>query len=106
MRSLRISCACLLLCAAAQAAPGVAEEPDAAPDVELLEFLGEWETDEGELVDPLSLDHDLDPGGPGQGASRSMGDRARRGDPPAPGEPGRPRTSAGHEDDVDATVAD
>jgi len=31
------------------------QEQQSAPDIELLEFLGEWETDDGEWVNPMSL---------------------------------------------------
>jgi len=46
------------LCAAcfigvAQAAPE--KSNDAPPSLELLEFLGEWQTSKGELIDPLQL---------------------------------------------------
>jgi hypothetical protein len=30
--------------------------PAAAPSLELLEFLGEWETDEGHWIDPTQFD--------------------------------------------------
>ncbi|MFQ5513904.1 MAG: hypothetical protein ACE5FG_05650 [Myxococcota bacterium] len=33
-----------------------AEAPLDAVDLELLEFLGEWETDDGEWIDPLVLE--------------------------------------------------
>ncbi len=38
---------------AAQAAPE--KSNDAPPSLELLEFLGEWQTSKGELIDPLQL---------------------------------------------------
>ena len=31
-------------------------QTDAIPSVEFLEFLGEWQTDEGEWIDPEELD--------------------------------------------------
>ena len=33
-----------------------ADEVAAPPSMELLEFLGEWETDDGEWLDPTKLD--------------------------------------------------
>ncbi len=42
-------CLCLLLCNATV----YAEEP--APDPEVLDFLGEWATDDGGWLDPESL---------------------------------------------------
>jgi len=44
--------------------PVQAEEPEgeAPPTLELLEFLAEWETDDGEWIDPAMLeDKALDP---------------------------------------------
>lgn len=39
--------------------PALAEEPKESPvpDLELLEFLGTWETADGEWFDPLSLEN-------------------------------------------------
>jgi hypothetical protein len=39
--------------------PGFMHAED-APSAELLEFLGNWETDEGEWQDPLEFMKDLD----------------------------------------------
>lgn len=36
----------------------LADEADTSPSMELLEFLGEWETDEGEWISPDELDND------------------------------------------------
>ncbi len=42
--------------AAKARAPGTAQaDGEAAPDEALLEFLGTWETDDGDWVDPFSL---------------------------------------------------
>ncbi len=38
-----------------------ADEDNDAPSMELLEFLGSWETDDGEWVDPALLDDTLSP---------------------------------------------
>ena len=35
---------------------------DEAPSIELLEFLGEWETFDGEWIDPLEVDEVMDEG--------------------------------------------
>jgi hypothetical protein len=35
---------------------GVPVRGEETPSVELLEFLGEWETSQGQWVDPLELD--------------------------------------------------
>ena len=43
----------LCVAGAAQAAPE--KSNDAPPSLELLEFLGEWQTSKGELIDPLQL---------------------------------------------------
>jgi hypothetical protein len=43
----------LCFTAATQAAPE--KSNDAPPSLELLEFLGEWQTSKGELIDPLQL---------------------------------------------------
>ena len=43
----------LLISAAAQAAPESSNEPP--PSVELLEFLGEWQTKQGQPIDPFDL---------------------------------------------------
>lgn len=32
---------------------------DTVPDISLLEFLGEWQDESGELIDPLLLDDDI-----------------------------------------------
>ncbi len=45
--------ALLLLTAAAQAAQ---DDPDAAPELELLEFIASFETEDGQWQDPLELD--------------------------------------------------
>jgi hypothetical protein len=34
------------------------QEDDEAPSLELLEFLGEWETSDGEWIDPEELEDD------------------------------------------------
>jgi len=34
-------------------------EQDAAPDIELLEFLGEWEDPQGNWLDPVQFDQAL-----------------------------------------------
>ena len=39
----------------------LADEDTDAPSMELLEFLGSWETDDGEWVDPALLDDTLLP---------------------------------------------
>jgi len=44
----------LALLAPLHAAPAGADEPS-APSLELLEFLGDWETEDGEWVDPGDL---------------------------------------------------
>jgi hypothetical protein len=43
----------LCVAGAAQAAPEKSNDPP--PSLELLEFLGEWQTSKGELIDPLQL---------------------------------------------------
>lgn len=41
---------------------GAAAELAVAPSLELLEFLGEWETVDGEWLDPIQLLEELDSG--------------------------------------------
>ena len=43
----------LWIAGAAQAAPEKGNDPP--PSLELLEFLGEWQTSKGEPIDPLQL---------------------------------------------------
>ncbi len=43
----------LCVAGAAQAAPETGNDPP--PSLELLEFLGEWQTSKGEPIDPLQL---------------------------------------------------
>ena len=43
----------LCIAGAAQAAPEKSNDP--LPSLELLEFLGEWQTSKGEPIDPLQL---------------------------------------------------
>ena len=45
---------CLLLLAFLPLSPSVMAEED-APDLALLEFLGDWEDADGEWIDPLQL---------------------------------------------------
>lgn len=73
---------CVQLCGATAA---FSREPETMPDLELLEFLGEWETDDGELIDPLSLERTAGPG-PSSGESR--------------GRAGSPPPGSAHEEDV------
>lgn len=49
---------CLLLSMATAQAQNSDED---TPGLEFLEFLGEWETDDGRAVDPLSLLEDDEP---------------------------------------------
>jgi len=53
-------CLLCLLPAAALAGEPKKGRDEAAPSLELLEFLGAWETPEGQWVDPLSLVRDGD----------------------------------------------
>jgi len=46
-------CLCLLLCSAAVFAEDPV--PETTPDPDLLEFLGEWSTDDGGWLDPETL---------------------------------------------------
>ena len=39
----------------------VYDDDASMPSMELLEFLGEWETEDGEWVDPILLDEMLSP---------------------------------------------
>ena len=51
----RASPACLLIVMSAFSAHALATE-ETLPGMELLEFLADWETPDGEWVDPLELD--------------------------------------------------
>ncbi len=46
-----VSTACLLL----PLSPLLAGESETPPDIELLEFLGSWQTPDGDYLDPLVL---------------------------------------------------
>lgn len=56
------------------AEPGKPPPNDLAPSLELLEFLGEWQTARGEFVDPLQL-QDVDVKDVGAKANVERGDR-------------------------------
>lgn len=43
------------LCFSGAACAAPEKSNDAPPSLELLEFLGEWQTSKGELIDPLQL---------------------------------------------------
>lgn len=51
------------------ASHGMAEDSqeDVPSDIEFLEFLGRWETKDGDWIDPLSLGTDLQKTGEGEG---------------------------------------
>lgn len=56
MRYLASACFIFLLCSMSLS---FAEEPiksEAMPSIEFLEFLGEWETEEGDWIDPVELE--------------------------------------------------
>jgi len=57
MRARRVSTFSAMLLALT-AVTAKAEEPasDSTPNAEILEFLGEWETDDGRWFDPMTLD--------------------------------------------------
>ena len=46
----------LLLAAAMGSEAVIAQSEEALPDDALLEFLGEWETEQGEWIDPVELE--------------------------------------------------
>ncbi len=58
--SAMILLASLLACLPAAAQTSQAREADASM-IELLEFLGEWETEDGTWIDPESLDEQAEP---------------------------------------------
>jgi len=46
----------MILVSATGARPGFAEQPDDdIPDLEMLEFLADWETADGQWIDPATL---------------------------------------------------
>ena len=53
MRAASIWLVGLCIAGAAQAVPEKSNDPP--PSLELLEFLGEWQTSKGEPIDPLQL---------------------------------------------------
>lgn len=57
MMNMKAVNACLLLglCFPGTAPAEPEKSNDAPPSLELLEFLGEWRTSQGELIDPLQL---------------------------------------------------
>lgn len=58
----------LCIAGAAQAAPEKNNDPP--PSLELLEFLGEWQTSKGEPIDPLQLQEMETPDESRQGEKR------------------------------------
>lgn len=56
----RVEMAAVLLLGLLPAWGLAGEAEDAPPSMELLEFLGSWETPEGEWVDPLQLAEDME----------------------------------------------
>ncbi len=52
-------CCLSLALPTAPAAPEVPANDAELPSLELLEFLGSWQTPDGEVVDPLLLNEDL-----------------------------------------------
>ena len=62
----------------APAAPGAQTGPrdqDETPSLELLEFLGFWETPSGELIDPLNLQRPERPASPDEKAAPQENDK-------------------------------
>lgn len=56
MMNMKIASAWLLgLCVAGTAQAAPEKSNDVPPSLELLEFLGEWQTSKGEPIDPLQL---------------------------------------------------
>jgi len=54
----------------------LAETDADAPSLELLEFLGSWETDDGQWMDPIQLLEEMDSetqAGSGKGGERAEG---------------------------------
>jgi len=52
----------MILIIGISAVPGFAGNTDERyPSLELLEFLGNWETDDGNWVDPTEMDHMISP---------------------------------------------
>lgn len=59
MRGRYMVCGLLLIAMAGgaqAAAPEKGRQEETAPSLELLEFLGEWETDDGVWIDPSELE--------------------------------------------------
>ncbi len=59
---MRVSRAVLVLALCVCSAQAQALNEESEPDMALLEFLGEWETEDGEWLDPTSLE-DIDDSG-------------------------------------------
>ena len=60
MTKLRVSTAALLLLSPPLFADSNIDEAGSAiPDIELLEFLGSWQTPDGDFLDPLMLAGDI-----------------------------------------------
>ena len=60
--NMRVSRAVLALTLCVCSAQAQAANEESEPDMALLEFLGEWETEDGEWLDPTSLE-DIDDSG-------------------------------------------
>lgn len=57
--SYRVSaCLMMLLCSTSILRAEQQDNTDAMPSMAFLEFLGEWETEEGEWIDPFELEDD------------------------------------------------
>lgn len=52
------TCLCILIYSTSPSFSEEKNNSDSLPSMEFLEFLGEWETDEGEWVDPEYLDNE------------------------------------------------
>lgn len=52
------TCLWILICSTSSSFAEEQNNSDSSPTMEFLEFLGEWETDEGDWIDPEDLGND------------------------------------------------
>lgn len=99
MRTFVFSCLVMTLCVQVlHTTEAFPREPQAVPDLEVLEFLGAWETEDGELIDPLSLEMTSEPD-PSTGESRRGASSPRTGSTHE-ADVGQPRSDQPDDDDL------
>lgn len=73
-RSVRRASLPLVVLAFAPALAAPEPLPESSPDPELIEFLGEWTTDDGTYIDPLALEEAIEDEGHDDANYADVGD--------------------------------